>query len=60
MRTPVPLIKLSREAYHVHQDVDRVLAWGFMVFTTLIVIGMLRLWWVEGREVLDVKECCHF
>ena len=33
-----------------------VLAWGFMVFTTLIVIGMLRLWWEKGARWLDVRN----
>ena len=28
-----------------------VLAWGFVAFTTLLVMGVLYLWWEESSEV---------
>ena len=27
------------------------LAWGFVGFTTLLVMGVLWLWWEESRDV---------
>ena len=33
-----------------------LLAWGFIAFTVLIIIGMLRLWWEERRETARLKK----
>ena len=34
----------------------KLLAWGFVVFTVLFVMAMLRLWWEERREVARLKR----
>jgi hypothetical protein len=32
-----------------------VLAWGFLAFTLLFILVLLRLWWEESRDVARSK-----
>ena len=34
----------------------KLLAWGFVGFTVLFVMALLRLWWEERREVARLKR----